>query len=174
MNKVYEYIMLSNPLDDEDRFRKIFDDAIASSQVEGYKAYVKETKKSRQARMKNARFEAKEAEEYAKELGVADQLSKRGKSKAEGEDALKALIMGRQKARGDDFLANLEAKYGGGSQSVRNKPKKQSKRRAIEEEDEEEAEDAEDISEAAFQAAAARLKQPSVEGTRRMSKRTKR
>ena len=53
--------MLSNPLEDEDRFHEIIDKAIEAGEVEGYKAYLKESKSSRDARMKKARREADEA-----------------------------------------------------------------------------------------------------------------
>lgn len=66
MSKVYEEVMLSNPLEDETRFREIIDGAIHSGEVNGHYAYVNETKKSRDARMKKARREADEAEKAAK------------------------------------------------------------------------------------------------------------
>lgn len=53
--------MLSNPLEDEDRFHEIIGKAIEAGEVEGYKAYLKESKSSRDARMKKARREADEA-----------------------------------------------------------------------------------------------------------------
>ncbi|KAL8757583.1 MAG: hypothetical protein Q9199_002114 [Rusavskia elegans] len=62
LNGVYEEVMLSNPLEDEDRFHGIIDKAIEDGEVEGYKAYVKETKSSKDARMKKARREAEHAE----------------------------------------------------------------------------------------------------------------
>ncbi|KAK6536176.1 hypothetical protein TWF281_000422 [Arthrobotrys megalospora] len=74
MDKLFENVMLSDPLADEDRFRKIIDAAIKAGEVEGYTAYVNETKKSKQARKKNAEKESKEAMELAKKLGVYDKL----------------------------------------------------------------------------------------------------
>ena len=65
MGKVYEEVMLSNPLEDETRFREIMDGAIASGEVEQYDAYMNETKKSKDARMKRAKREAEEAEKEA-------------------------------------------------------------------------------------------------------------
>ncbi|ROW01358.1 hypothetical protein VMCG_05840 [Cytospora schulzeri] len=156
MDGVYESVMLSSVLEDDDRFRGIIDGAIASGDVEAYRAYTKESKSKRQARVKAAQGEAAEAEEYAKELGVHDKLfgdkkgdggkaaKGKGKGKAKGkensEDALAALIRGRQKERGEDFLDHLAEKYAGGS-------KKSKAKRKVEEEPDEEA----------FQAAAARL-----------------
>ncbi|RQM07723.1 hypothetical protein DH86_00001742, partial [Scytalidium sp. 3C] len=43
MDAIYETVMLSNPLDDEERFREIIDAAIASGDVQSYKAYTHET-----------------------------------------------------------------------------------------------------------------------------------
>ncbi|KAL8945225.1 MAG: hypothetical protein Q9211_000235 [Gyalolechia sp. 1 TL-2023] len=66
MGKVYEEVMLSNPLEDEIRFRDIIDGAIQAGDVEAYHAYVNETKKSKDTRMKKARREAEEARAAAK------------------------------------------------------------------------------------------------------------
>ncbi|KAK5626279.1 hypothetical protein RRF57_001994 [Xylaria bambusicola] len=170
MDAIYEAVMLSNVLKDDGRFRKIIDDAIASEDVPAFKAYVKESKKSRQARIKAAKDEASEAEEYAKELGIHDKLfgDKKGKKKGSSEDDLAALIR-RNHQRRESFLDNLTAKYG----ATLAKGKKGKKRRVEESEPSEEAfeaaaarleekkkrrlEDSEP-SEEAFQAAAARLK----------------
>ncbi|KAI1267921.1 hypothetical protein F5Y18DRAFT_415468 [Xylariaceae sp. FL1019] len=154
MDAIYEHVMLSNVLKDDERFRSIIDEAIASKDVPAFKAYTKESKKSKQARIKAAKDEANEAEEYAKELGVHDKLfekkgekDKKGKKKGD-EDALAALIQRRgqdRKQAADHFLDNLAAKYGATSSSA----KKGRKRRA---------EAADEPSEEAFQAAAAKLK----------------
>ncbi|KAK8044604.1 chaperone dnaJ 6 [Apiospora rasikravindrae] len=135
MDVVYESVMLSNVLEDDARFRAIIDEAIESEDVPAFKAYTKETKKSKKARIDAAKGEANEAEEYAKELGIHDKLfgggkdggsgsgsstAKKGKKgkKDASEDALAALIRGKQQSREqqqNDFFAGLEAKYGGGS-----------------------------------------------------------
>lgn len=146
MNKIYETVMLSNPLEDEERFCKIIDEAIAKEDVLAFKAYTKESKRSKQKRLREARGEACEAEEYAKELGVHDKVfgGKKKKSKKESEDGLAALIKGNQQKRSrSSFLDDLATKYGAPSA-----PKKGGKKRAAEEEPSEEA----------FQAAASRLK----------------
>lgn len=148
MDGVYEEVMLSNVLEDDERFRVIIDEAIASKDVKAYKAYTKETKKSKQARIKAAKGEAAEAEDYAKELGVHDQLfgDKKGKQagkkgKKDPEADLAALIQRNQKSRAG-FFDNLAAKYGGA--------------------------DSEEPSEEAFQAAAKKLKRksPAEEGSK--------
>ncbi|KAL8710317.1 MAG: hypothetical protein Q9220_005087 [cf. Caloplaca sp. 1 TL-2023] len=66
LNGVYEEVMLSNPLEDEDRFKAIIDKAIEDKKVESYKAYTHETKASKEARMRKAKKEAKAAEKEAK------------------------------------------------------------------------------------------------------------
>lgn len=151
---VYETVMLSNPLEDEDRFRVIIDEAIASGEVEAYKAYTNESSRAKQARMKAARGEAEEAMAYAKELGVEEKLFGKGKSrkKESSEDALSALIKKNQAGR-SSFLDKLEAKYAGNGNGT--KGKKGKKRKS-----EEAEEDGEDgmPSEEAFQKAAAKLK----------------
>ncbi|KAI1813463.1 DnaJ domain-containing protein [Poronia punctata] len=174
MDGIYETVMLSDVLKDDERFRKIIDDAIASKDVPAFKAYTKESKKSKQARIKAAKDEGAEAEEYAKELGVHDKLfgnkggNKKGKKKGSPEDDLAALIQ-RNQSRRADFLDNIAAKYG----ATTSAPKKGKKRRAEESEPSEEAFEAaaarltkgkkrrvgeSEPSEEAFQAAAARLK----------------
>ncbi|OLN85334.1 DnaJ-like protein subfamily C member 9 [Colletotrichum chlorophyti] len=153
MDMIYETVMLSDVLEDDDRFRSIIDEAIASKDVQAYKRYTKESKLSKAARVKAAKGEAQEAEDYARELGVhdklfADQKSKgKKKSKNGGEDDLAALIRSNQQKRAG-FLDDLAAKYGATSQ-----PKK-GKKRVV---------DDEEPSEEAFQAAAARLKKPKAE-----------
>lgn len=150
MNAIYESVMLSNVLEDDERFRAIIDAAIESGDVKSYKAYTNESQKSKDARVAAAKGEATEAEEYAKELGVHDKLfgekkGAKGKGKAQknkenSEDSLAALIRGRQKERGDAFLDALAEKYGATTS-------KRSKKKPVEEEPDEEA----------FQAAAAKL-----------------
>ena len=123
MDSVYEQVMCSNVMEDDKRFRSIIDQAIKNGEAESYTAYTKESKTSIKRRVKRAKKEADEAMELAEELGVKDQLFGNGTSKpgrkAGGEDALKALIQQRQKGRADNFLDNLEAKYGGGGKTKR-------------------------------------------------------
>ncbi|OTB09516.1 hypothetical protein M426DRAFT_80633 [Hypoxylon sp. CI-4A] len=169
MDKIYETVMLSDVLGDDERFRAIIDEAIASKDVPAFKAYTNETKKSKAARIKAAKSESNEAEEYAKELGVHDKLFGKDKKGSKGkgkkgtsEDDLAALIRRNQEGR-NNFLDNLAAKYGAKTST------KKGKKHASPEEEE--------PSEEAFQAAAAKLKkkkkdlspeEPSEEaGTRR-------
>ncbi|KAH6680304.1 putative DnaJ like protein subfamily C member 9 [Halenospora varia] len=152
-NGIYELVMLSDPLEDEDRYRIIIDEAIKKGDVQAYKAYTDETEKQKEKRMNAARAEGKEAMEYAEELGVADKLfgKKNGKEKDSGEDALASIIAKRQQNRGASFLDHLEAKYANENKKTKGK---KGKKRASEDEDEEDGMPSEE----AFQAAAAKLK----------------
>lgn len=170
---IYETVMLSNPLEDEERFRAIIDGAIAEKDVEAYSAYTKETAKQKENRMKKATKEAEEAEEYAKESGVAERGSgkKNGTSSKKKSDMgeLAALIQKKQAGRGD-FFAHLEAKYSSENKKSKSKSGKKGKKRVSDEDDDE---DDGMPSEEAFQAAAAKLKQNSEASGGRKSKRAK-
>ncbi|KEF54175.1 uncharacterized protein A1O9_09970 [Exophiala aquamarina CBS 119918] len=130
LDAVFESVMCSEVLDDEERFRKIIDQAIAQGEVEGYVKYTKEAKKTREKRRARAKDEEKEAMQLAEELGVRDKLFGKGdgskadagkkstKTKSKGDtdtdtDGLMALIQQRQKSRAQNFFDDLEAKYGG-------------------------------------------------------------
>jgi DnaJ family protein C protein 9 len=113
LDKVYEVVMLSNVLDDDERFRTIIDKAIADGEVKGWKSYTQESEAKRQRRLKHAQDEAKEAAELAKELdekGTGGKGKKKKASKAD-DNELAALIQQRQKARAENFFDQLEAKY---------------------------------------------------------------
>lgn len=162
---IYESVMLSNCLEDEDRFRGYIDEAIGNGEVKAYKAYKDESEEKREDRMSGAREEGKEAEEHAKELGVHDKLFGKG-GKSKGEDSLMALIQQKHKQNGASFLDRLEAKYGG--EEKKSKGKRGKKRNS-------EEMDIGEPSEEAFQAAAKRLKKgKDTEATGgKKSKRTK-
>lgn len=114
LDKIYESVMLSNVLDDDERFRAIIDQAIADEEVEDYKKYSQEPEKKREQRKKRALKEAKEAEKLGKEVeeNKKKKTAAASKSKGSGEDDLLALITKRQQQRGQGFLAQLEEKYG--------------------------------------------------------------
>lgn len=122
---------MCSTVDDEERFIAIIDAAIASGDLKATPAWKKGSKdlKAREKRKAKASKEAKEAEAYAKELGVHDKLygtgakgkgkaaaaGKGGKGKGKEEDdeaGLRALIQGRQAERMDAMVASLEEKYG--------------------------------------------------------------
>lgn len=124
LNAVFNEIMFSNPLDDEERFRLYIDQAIGAGKTEAYHAYTHETPKKRAARHKAAVKEARQAEKLAEEMGVGGEEAKDGKKKGkkggkkDGDDEvdLAMLIQRNQKSR-SSIIDQLEAKYGGGRTS---------------------------------------------------------
>jgi len=142
LNKVFRDVMMSNALEDEDRFRGYIDAAITAGEAQGFDAYVNEAKKIRKARKKGAEREKAEATEHAKELGVYESLFGNGKTKEGGQKGLEDLIQQRQKQRATIFLDDLEAKYGGKSATsgkTATKVKINSKKRKANDEPTEEA-----------------------------------
>lgn len=134
MDRVYESVMLSSVLDDDERFRGIIDEAIEKGEVEAFKKYVNENEKSKERRRKRAEREAKEAEEELarreKEKEGKGAKGKAGKKSGGGEDELMAMIQKRQKDRGTGFLDQLEAKYAAIEEEEKaNKKSKGSKKR---------------------------------------------
>ena len=116
MDRIYESVMLSNVLYDDERFRAIIDQAIADEEVENYKAYSEEPQSKKDRRIKRAQKEAKEAEQLGKEIEDKKKkktagASKNSKGSSAGEDDLLAIITKRQQQRGQGFLAQLEEKY---------------------------------------------------------------
>lgn len=144
LDKVYATVMLSDILQDDDRFLQIINKAIEMGEVESWPAYERENDSTRQ-RAKDA--ERKRREDFDKRHGLdaADKAKAKQKSKKKSNGAgdmgdLAALIQQRQKSRMGGFFDKLEAKYA---------PKSQSRKRATPMEDE--------PSEEAFQAARKRL-----------------
>ena len=120
LDRVFKGVILSNALDDEERFRGYIDQGIKDGEVEAFPAYTRESKMKTARRRKIAAKEDVEAREHAKKIGVYDQLfgdqdkgsTQKGKeNKKEGGDQLAQLIQQRQKARAGNFLEDLEAKY---------------------------------------------------------------
>lgn len=129
MDRLYNEVMLSDVLEDDERFRAIIDKGIEDGEVEGLGAYTGETEKKRKARISRAEKrkakDAKEAEEAQEELqqSKASSAKTNGKKKggAGGAD-LAALIQSRQQSRAggaESFLDRLEAKYAGPGQKGR-------------------------------------------------------
>ncbi len=143
LNAVFRSVMLSNPLDDEDRFRGYIDQAIEGREVEAYNAYTNESKKTRDERHRRARKEAKEAEQHAKESGIHESIFGDGDSKVKKSgkkddvSALADLIQQRNKSRATNFLDDLEAKYAGGKKGATDG--KKGKKRGRDDEPSEEA-----------------------------------
>lgn len=124
VNTVFRTVMLSNPLDDEERFRGYIDKAIANGEVEAYEAYTSEPTKKKERRHEDAKREGKEAENYARRLGLYEELfegkpGKKKKGTGHDESGLAALIQQKSKGRASTFLDNLEAKYRNGSQDTK-------------------------------------------------------
>ena len=127
MKGVYERVMMSNMLVDEDRFREVINGAISKGLVEGFPAYQDETKRQKGRRIKRALKEQGDAEEHANALGIRDKVfgsnMKEGKEGAcsakKSVDAsqreLAALVQQRVKGRMESFLESLEDKYVGKS-----------------------------------------------------------
>ncbi|KAM3075529.1 hypothetical protein ACMFMG_007672 [Clarireedia jacksonii] len=119
-NKMYEVVMLSDPVDDEERFRKIIEEAIEKGEVKEYEIFRNESKAAKAKRMKKARAEEGEAAELAKKLGASKMLagakedkSSAKKRKAEGHmNDLAAIIQSRQASRMGSMIAHMESKYG--------------------------------------------------------------
>ncbi|KAI9761763.1 MAG: hypothetical protein M4579_000857 [Chaenotheca gracillima] len=157
LDAVFETVMCSDPLADEDRFRAVIDAAIEVGEVEAYESYTKDGPKGRKRRAQNARKEEQEARDLAEEMGVSETMfgngdgkgsssKKNGKKggKANEEDALRALILQRSKGKQESFLDQLEKKYAPKPKQGKGKGKSASsgqKRRLAGEEDEEESED---------------------------------
>lgn len=126
MGKIYERVMLSDVLVDEERFRDIINAAIEDGEVEAYKKFTDEGEKSRKARIARAKKEkereAREAEKAAREAENDDEDEEdavvgatKGKAKAKrsngGIGDLAALIQQRQQSRAENFFDSLEEKY---------------------------------------------------------------
>lgn len=129
MDRIYEGIIFSNVVDDDDRFRGYIDHAIAHEQVEPYETYTHESVSTKQKRLKAAQKEARQAVKLQENLD--SKKRSKGKKADDGLGDLAALIQQRQQSRGESFLDNLDAKYGSGAK------KSQGKRKAPEEPPEE-------------------------------------
>ncbi|KAK9476045.1 DnaJ domain-containing protein [Lipomyces japonicus] len=115
LDYVFENVIHSTVLEDDDRFRAIIDEAIANEEVKKYKSYAKESKEDQKSRRTAAKKEEAEAEKLAKGIGLHQNAT---------EADLGALIRKRQAARADNFFNNLEKKYGGRSRVGGKKGKK--------------------------------------------------
>ncbi|GAB5359380.1 hypothetical protein AAMO2058_000539100 [Amorphochlora amoebiformis] len=121
MHKIMEDVPLGSA-SDINRFVQILDAERNNGNLKKFRAY-KTSLKSLSREEDTS--EAKESEEYAKELGI--DLG------GGGEDPLAALIRKRHASRqaGGGFLANLEAKYASKSATKKNKAKKRTKRKDL-------------------------------------------
>ena len=115
LTAVYDTVMLSDILEDDDRFREIIDEEIAKGTIASYPEYERENNNG--AREKAKAQERKRREEFDKREAKKEGTSKtKGPPKGKKQDAgglgdLAALIAQRQKARHGNFFDHLEAKY---------------------------------------------------------------
>lgn len=94
-------------LEEEDRLRKILDEAIANEDIPAFDAYTKETKKKRNKRKRWYEKERRDFEKMKEESGDAA-------AAPSSEDALVSLIRDKQAARrqqSERWLEALEQKY---------------------------------------------------------------
>ncbi|KAF2791950.1 DnaJ-domain-containing protein [Melanomma pulvis-pyrius CBS 109.77] len=112
---IYQCVMLSDILEDDDRFRQILDEEIAKGTIDSYPEYERENNDA--SREKAKATERKRQEDFDKRQRKESKEAKNGKSKAKKNDdtdmsGLAAMIAQRQKSRsGGNFLDALEAKY---------------------------------------------------------------
>ncbi|PUU73543.1 hypothetical protein B9Z19DRAFT_1094889 [Tuber borchii] len=83
MDKIFESVMCSDVLEDEERFREIINEALDEGQIKSFRNFTHENKASKKRRRAKAEAERREAEAYAKELGIHDELFSNKKAKAE-------------------------------------------------------------------------------------------
>ena len=115
MDRIYESTTLSNVLEDDKRFRRIINEAIAGEEVEAYQAYTTESKSKKNKRILKAKREAKEAAEAAEDNENAK--TKKNKTNGDSSGGIEelALAIQKNKQKSMSFLDDLEAKYAGGA-----------------------------------------------------------
>ena len=104
MDKIFESVMCSDVLEDEERFREIINEALDAGQIKSFRNFTHENKASKKRRRAKAEAERREAEAYAKELGIHDELFNNKKAKAEdvedGEGEEEVADKGSKKSKG--------------------------------------------------------------------------
>ncbi|KAH8725021.1 hypothetical protein GQ44DRAFT_739826 [Phaeosphaeriaceae sp. PMI808] len=120
LDTMYGFIMLSDILEDDDRFRKILDEEIENGNIKSFPAYEKETDTKRKRakdieRKRREDYDKREAEKEEAKTANGNMKTK-PKPKAKKGSAsdmadLAALIQQRQKSRAGGFFDQLEAKY---------------------------------------------------------------
>lgn len=120
LDAVYELVMLSDILEDDDRFRSILNEEIVKANIILFPAYNKETDATRQKakdaeRKRREEFDKREAQKAkkgtAKEKTNGKTTTKSKKGGASDMGDLAALIQQRQQSRAGNFFDQLEAKY---------------------------------------------------------------
>lgn len=122
LGPIYESVLLSDILEDDDRFRGIIDEAISLGTVESYDAYERENNDTSRQKAKDAErkrreaWDQRQAEQEAATTDASGKPNKKPRAKKSNSSAggmadLAALIQQRQKARQGGFFDHLEAKY---------------------------------------------------------------
>jgi len=123
MGKVLDAVPLCT-YKDEGRFRGIIEGWIEDGSVPSFAKFVNEDEKKAKRRLKKAMKEEKEAEEYAKELGVIPgddhSLERAIMAKRQGPTSNKS----KHEDQMGDIAAMLAEKYGGGNNDTKKKKKK--------------------------------------------------
>lgn len=101
---IFENVLHSDVLVDEERFTNIIRQAIVDKEVKEYGKFAKESKHTKSKRRRAAEKEAEEAEQMAKELKV---------KVPSGEADLALMIKARHESRFNSLIDNLEKKYAG-------------------------------------------------------------
>jgi DnaJ homolog subfamily C member 9 len=110
MDAVYDVIMVSNPLDDEERFQEIIRKAVEAGEVPAHEKFTEESAKSKKARVDAAKKEAQKAEKEKKAMSKKNKGA--GASEPSDLGSLAALIQRKNKERAaSNWLDDLEAKY---------------------------------------------------------------
>ncbi|KAF2737105.1 DnaJ-domain-containing protein [Polyplosphaeria fusca] len=118
LDKIYSLVMLSDILEDDDRFRQILDEEIAKGTIESRPMYEKQNTDAARQKAKDA--EVKRRQQFDEQHGEEAEATKaksKSKSKARSKKddvsdlgSLAALIQRKQVARGN-FFDHLEDKY---------------------------------------------------------------
>ncbi|PSN73495.1 DnaJ-domain-containing protein [Corynespora cassiicola Philippines] len=119
LDSMYQTIMLSDILEDDDRFRMIINEEIAKGTIKSCSNWEQENDDEQREKAKDAERKRREdfdkrhaqKEESAKANGKAKAKAKSKKKDAGGMGDLAALIQQRQKARSGNFFDHLEARY---------------------------------------------------------------
>eukprot|EP00055_Hartaetosiga_balthica_P006509 m.20473 g.20473 ORF g.20473 m.20473 type:complete len:294 (+) comp5254_c0_seq1:66-947(+) len=111
MTKVFENVMLSNPLEDEDRFRKMIDEWIENEDVPTYSQY--HDSASREKRKKKATEEAAQAKKARTKRDAMLKRMKHTKGGSSSNNDLAMAILQRGRNRKQHF-DELEKKYSKG------------------------------------------------------------
>ncbi|KAK9464613.1 DnaJ domain-containing protein [Lipomyces arxii] len=109
MGFIFENVIHSDIIEDEERFRHMIKGAIESGEVKAYRKFTLETAASKSSRKTKAMKEAAEAEDLANKLNLNEKFI------SSSESSLAILIRNRNASRMDNMISNLDAKYGAGA-----------------------------------------------------------